>query len=275
LVSKDGLGLEVGPSHQPYFTRAAGYNVEILDHASAEDLRRHYAAMGHDISRIEEVNYVSDGRPMHEVIPHSEHYDYIFAAHVIEHVSDFLGFFKSCERLLKPTGVVILAAPDKRFCFDVFQPLSTTGRVLDAHFHGRSDRHSPGKVYDHFSNIAVLEGKGIWNEDDAGSAWFANDLANSYRLFKDAGRPDGAYIDIHAWHFTITSFRLLIRDLNELALLTLRERVFSQSEPYEFVIVLDKVSVGCNVPRIELLTQVQREVKEGLAPILTSVQKHS
>lgn len=38
-LKKDGLGLEIGPSHNPIAPKKAGYNVHIVDHASAEELR--------------------------------------------------------------------------------------------------------------------------------------------------------------------------------------------------------------------------------------------
>jgi predicted SAM-dependent methyltransferase len=266
-ISKDGLGLEVGPSFQPYFKRSAGWNVEILDHASADDLRKHYAAMGHPIDQIEEVDYISDGRLMHDIIPHRSRFDWIFAAHVIEHVTDVLGFFQSCEQLLKPDGVVLLAVPDKRYCFDVFRPLSTTGEVLEAHFCKRA-RHAPAKVFDHFSNIAVFNGQGGWNETDTGQFWLAEHLPNAWAYFEKAMAPGSSYIDVHGWQFTPGSFRLLLRDLHELGLLKLREKALTGGHNVEFVIALDGSSQVYTTSRLDMLEEVQREIRNGINQVL-------
>src|SRR6476620_5084784 len=38
MIDRNGLGLEVGPSYSPIAPKKAGFNVHILDHASAEEL---------------------------------------------------------------------------------------------------------------------------------------------------------------------------------------------------------------------------------------------
>ena len=62
MFDSSGFGLEIGPSHAPVFPKSLGYNVEVLDYAGASELRAKYAAMNCDTSRIEEVDYISDGR---------------------------------------------------------------------------------------------------------------------------------------------------------------------------------------------------------------------
>ena len=57
-VSKDSLLLEVGPSYSPVFSRAEGYNVRTLDHLDAAELRKKYAELNVDISKIETVDYI-------------------------------------------------------------------------------------------------------------------------------------------------------------------------------------------------------------------------
>jgi SAM-dependent methyltransferase len=148
LVNLDGIGLEVGPSYNPIVSKAWTHRIETLDYVDAAGLREKYKDdPSVDISRIEPVDFVSDGRPMVEIIGKRGCYDYILASHVIEHTPDMLGFLKDCEALLKPTGILVLAVPDKRRCFDVFQPLSSTGQVLQAHAQGLR-RPSIGSIFD-------------------------------------------------------------------------------------------------------------------------------
>jgi 2-polyprenyl-3-methyl-5-hydroxy-6-metoxy-1,4-benzoquinol methylase len=66
----------------------------------------------------------------------------LIASHVLEHVPDPIAFFQSPATLLHPKqGSIRLALPDRRLCFDLFRPASTTGRVLAAH-RGDGSRHT-------------------------------------------------------------------------------------------------------------------------------------
>ena len=42
LLDSEGIGLEIGPSHNPIAPKREGYNVHILYHASTEELREKY-----------------------------------------------------------------------------------------------------------------------------------------------------------------------------------------------------------------------------------------
>ena len=114
--------------------------VETVDHATADQLRQKYKNDSSvDISKIEEVDYVSGGGSISKAIGKTDFYDYILASHVIEHLPDLIGFLKDCESLLKRDGVLVLAVPDKRYCFDILQPLTGTGDLLQAHLEGKID----------------------------------------------------------------------------------------------------------------------------------------
>jgi hypothetical protein len=69
LFDTSGRGLEIGPSYNAIVPKSGGFRVEIVDHASTEDLRAKYSNEPNiDASRIEEVDYVWDGRPLSVVI---------------------------------------------------------------------------------------------------------------------------------------------------------------------------------------------------------------
>ena len=93
LFDATGIGLEIGPSFNPLLPKRDGYDVETLDHLSAADLREKYKnAPNVDLSAIEEVDHLSDGSSILQLIGKPEHYDYIVASHVIEHTT-------ACPRL--------------------------------------------------------------------------------------------------------------------------------------------------------------------------------
>ena len=61
-LNKNGVGLEIGPSHNPIAPKSRGFNVHILDHASAEELRTKYQGHGVNLHNIEEVDFIWSGQ---------------------------------------------------------------------------------------------------------------------------------------------------------------------------------------------------------------------
>ncbi|HEX8047480.1 class I SAM-dependent methyltransferase [Rhizobium sp.] len=230
-----GKGLEIGPSHSPLMPKAAGFDVEILDYLDAEGLREKYARAGLDVSAVEEVDFIGDGRSMTEVIGTHARYDWIVASHVIEHVPDLVSFLTDCEALLKPGGSLVLAVPDKRCCFDILRPISTVGQVLQAHVDGRK-RPSPGIVFDDVAYARKRDGHIGWSLADRGELKEVRPAKDAWTLFEQARRSD-AYIDMHCWVFVPSSFRLIVDALATFGLIGLRELSFQVNDG-EFFVVL-------------------------------------
>lgn len=264
-IDRSHIGLEVGPGYAPTFPKSQGWNVDTLDHASADDLRRKYEGMI-DTSRIEEIEYISDGKPLHEIIGLRNHYDFIYASHVIEHVTDPIAFFKSCEMLLKENGRLVLVVPDKRKCFDAFQSVSTTGDFLDA-YHLKATRHAPGRAFDFIANTTSLDQHGIWERDWTGAFSLTNTIEQAAEIWARASSP-GDYIDIHAWRFTPTSLRLIMSDLYAMNMINLRENVFGPSHTMEFYFSCTKNSDGPNINRLDLLRDLAEEQIDGYQHII-------
>ncbi|MGH8191041.1 MAG: hypothetical protein ACREP2_06310 [Rhodanobacteraceae bacterium] len=174
-----------------------------------------------NIDNIEDVDFVWHGEPLPETVGKRDWYDWIIASHVIEHTPDFVGFLVGCQTLLRSTGRLILVVPDKRYCFDHFQSLTSTGEVLDAHDLGRT-RASPGRVFDHFANATMKGKRGVlsWHRHAPGSLRFVHDLDSARNAWLGA-RKDETYLDVHNWRFTPDSFRLVVGDLRELGLIEL------------------------------------------------------
>ena len=272
LFNPAGMGLEIGPGFNPLLPKSAGYAVETLDHASQADLVRKYTgAAGVDVSRIEPVDYVSSGASVFAAIGEPARYDFIVASHVIEHTTSMLGFLQDCEKLLKPDGVLVLAVPDKRFSFDVLRPVSSTGDVLQAHLEGRQ-RHKPGTVFDEIAYNVLRGGVLAWPAENHGELAFFRPLADAKAIFEHVCRSDD-FIDIHAWQFTPSSFRLIVNDVNEIGLLGLRELSFHDAWGSEFMVSLSRQGLGPQLPRIELAERAvseHRAVVTGPAPVQAS-----
>lgn len=90
-ATQAGPGLEIGHSHSPLAPKAAGYNVEILDHATAPELHAKYRDAGVNLDHIEDVDFVWNGAPLPETVGRRDCYDWIIASHVIEHTPDMPG----------------------------------------------------------------------------------------------------------------------------------------------------------------------------------------
>jgi SAM-dependent methyltransferase len=252
-----GLGLEIGPSHNPIAPKAKGFNIHILDHLSATELKIKYKGHGLNLDNIEDVDFVWNGEPLSELIGRAGCYDYIIASHVIEHVPDLISFLRECETLLAPGGKISLIIPDKRYCFDHFGAASNTGEVLDA-WHERRTRPTPGQVFHMYANAVRLNGQIAWSED----------LQGTYELGHPGPLgPHGAaidmwnkaassaeYYDVHCWRFVPASFDLLFHDLRLLGLISLSIESKYETCGCEFFIVLSRDGhVHDDIDRLEFL----------------------
>lgn len=264
-LDRKGKGLEIGPSHNPVAPKSAGYDVDILDHCDQAALIEKYSDHGVDLDAIEKVDFVYDGRRYAELTGHTGHYDWIIASHVVEHVPNLIGFLNDCDELMRDGGVLSLAVPDKRYCFDRLRPLTGLSQVIDAHLENRRI-HSAGKVADYFLNVVKLEGRISWNAPLAqGKSLqdieFVHGLADAIRGM-DAVTRHSAYLDIHAWCFTPSSFRLLIDDLYNLGLIRLRELSVHDTEGNEFFVALSRHGGGHGLDRRVLLQRSEAEIAQ-------------
>jgi len=207
--------IEIGPSYNPIAAKAHGWNTATIDHATRAELVKKYTGHGVDVSRIEDVDFVWTGGALADAVPADVRgsFDALIASHVIEHTTDFVGFLESAEALLDITGMVVLAVPDKRYCFDYFRPLTTTGDVLDAHAARRS-RHTRRNMFNHQAYVVQNAGAIAWGQGPIERLAFLHSLEEA-RVTFDATTddPSSPYRDSHAWQFTPSSFELVLLEL--------------------------------------------------------------
>ena len=239
LLDKKGLGLEIGPSHNPIAPKKNGFNVHILDHACAADLKSKYQGHGVNLDNIEEVDFVWKGETFQDLIGRKNCYDWIIDSHVIEHVPDLISYLQQCEVMLKPDGILSLVIPDKRYCFDYFSSTSSTGAFYDAYAESRK-RPSHGQIFDHFSNASKRNGNIAWSSDGVVGA---TELLHTFSEAQDQlnnSISQAEYIDVHCWRFTPESFRLLITDLQRLGLIHMEIKSDFETTGCEFYMALGK-----------------------------------
>lgn len=234
-----GIGLEIGASYSPIAPKKSGIRVEILDHADATTLKEKYQVHNVDVMNIEEVDYVWSGEPLHELTEKENYYDWIVASHVIEHTPDFVSFLRECEIMLKPGGLLCLAVPDHRYCFDVCRPASTPGDVIQAYIEKRR-RHSFGAIWDHFSMIMRKGDTVSWFKGHEGAYQFIHPNLSDARTMLTRAQESSEYIDVHNWRFTPSSFKLIMNDIGVLGYTSLSTKTFFETEGCEFIIQLQK-----------------------------------
>lgn len=262
-LKQDGKGVEIGASHAPIAPKRAGYNVHIIDHATRDELIAKYENENVKLENIEDVDFVWRGESYAELTGTSNHYDWIIASHVIEHVPNLVGFINACDEILNDSGVLSLAVPDVRFCFDHFRPISGLSKVLDAHYQNHTV-HTPGSIAEFTLNLVERDHEPGWAENTLlrDEYTFRNSPETVAERLDDALTGDG-YVDCHAWCFTPHSFRLLMHDLFDLGLIKMREVGFFPSEGCEFYVALSRNGKGGGMTRLELLKEIDREYVRG------------
>ncbi len=268
-ISKSMKILEIGPSYSPLLKRAEGWNVYSLDHATGDELRAKY--VGHpnvDVNQIQDVDFVWRDGPLETAIPQDQlgTFDACIGSHMIEHVPNLVSFFRSMEHILAPTGVVSLVVPDKRFCFDYFQPVTMTGDVLAASREQRT-RHTRAAEFNAAAYMVRSGGEIAWGQHPTGLLEFYDgDLRSASEHFF-RGDTDDAYRDVHGWYFTFSSFRLIMLELAWMGHLKFEEIDVSPTEHCEFFITLGRghprlTEDQYRARRMDLLTNILLDIRE-------------
>ena len=256
-IDKCSPGLEIGPSHAPIAPKKDGFNVEIIDHATREQLVEKYREHDVEVEKIEEVDFVWKGQSYKELTRKSKYYQWIIASHVIEHVPDIIKFINECEEIMAEDGVLSLAIPDHRYCFDCYRPISTTGKVINAHLY-LNQLHTVGDLVDFHLNAVKRNGTLAWDKSnrDKSKYEFIFDTEEAPRYF-DKVKASKEYIDCHAWCFTPDSFKLLIHDLNMLGLISFKIKDLFPTQGSEFFVTLVNNLESPDLNRMELLQNLQ------------------
>lgn len=207
--------------------------------------------------------------PMHEAFPSQalQSYDAVLSSHSLEHMPDAIGFLLSCEKLIKPGGVIKLALPDKRCCFDFFSGLSTSGDMLSAH-HNKDRVHSKRTSFNEVAYAAKNNGRHGWSiADQTTDLELVWPLDHAYAVFRRASATnEGEYFDFHAWKFTPSSFALIIEEISYLGFLGLRVAEISETMAHEFFVTLEKFdrqkpgTAEFNKRRLDLLRLSMKEL---------------
>ena len=255
MVDGSGRGLELGPLDRPIMAKRDGFDVQIVDYLDTESLRVKYGTddhSDHDPTAIEEVDFVSRGESLSDLIGDEGIYDWVVASHVIEHMPDPLSFMQDVERILRPDGRLALVVPDKRVTLDYYGEISTTGQVLDAHTDRRT-RPTAGQAFDHFARAATLSGAIAWSAENEGTPEMLHPHESARLAYQRSLGGDDFGGELHCWRFTPAGFRLIVDDLAGLGLTTLGVVAEHDTVGCEFFVTLARGVGTAAAERVEAI----------------------
>jgi SAM-dependent methyltransferase len=250
FASKTAKGVEIAPWFAPIAAKSAGYNVTILDVFPTEELRRRAAADPNipkdSINRIETVDFVGSAVEIATIVGATDQlgtFDYIISSHNFEHLPNPIKFLQGCQKVLKPGGVLSMAIPDHRACFDHFRPHTTIADWLEAYFENRQ-RPKLSQIFAQTSYACELK-----NPPGRETAFFVDDNAaemrpnevlresyNDWLAARDSN--DSIYRDAHCSVLTISSIQLLVAEAKFLGLIDFDVKAVAGLNGCEFFIHL-------------------------------------
>jgi SAM-dependent methyltransferase len=206
-LAQDVEVLEIGPFNHPLL---GGPKVSYFDILDRDGLLKRAQELGKPTRGVpEQVHFVSTTGDLGII---DRTFDAVLSSHVLEHQPDLIRHLNAVERLLRPGGTYMLLVPDKRFCFDHFFSASTIADVLEAHYAKRTV-HSLQSQVEHLAFTTHNNATAHW----AGDHGEPSNVVERTRQVLDRYRVDpSAYVDVHAWYFTPTTFSELIGLLREL-----------------------------------------------------------
>jgi SAM-dependent methyltransferase len=210
--------LEIGPFCKPALV---GQNIKYFDVLDQQGLINRASSSGFKKKPAPFIEFVS---PCGDLSIINEKFDVIFAAHCIEHQPDLIDHLNKVANILSATGKYFLIIPDKRYCFDHFIQPSSVEDVIDAH---------NLKLKTH-SRYNVIAAETLSSHNNRLLHWLGEhgkhpNIDEESRAYKSAidqyNFANGAYIDVHAWRFSPTSFYKIVETLYTRGLIGLRPKI--------------------------------------------------
>ncbi|WP_187776326.1 methyltransferase domain-containing protein [Antrihabitans cavernicola] len=251
FIDKSKVGIEVAPYHSPIVSRSDGFQSISLDIFDADELRRRAEADPEvpdaNVKRIEEVDLQGSAGDIADLVSAKfgdKRFDYILSSHNFEHLPDPIRFLQGCQQVLADGGVLSLAVPDRRFCFDFYRPVTELSEWLDA-FHEKRQRPTPGQVFRGTALRSNLNGGGAWGALLTPVPTPDENIEDAYAKWQSMqGGTDVEYTDAHCSAFTPASLELMLADLRFLGLIRLETIEISQPNVFEFYVHLRNVDAA-------------------------------
>jgi hypothetical protein len=240
---KDQRGLEIGALDLPFITPNEGL-IQFADYNDTETLRKIAAAApGHSPEFVQPVDFILSQSPL-ETLPSL--YEWVAAAHVIEHVPDLISWLNAIAGRLVANGLLFCVIPDGRYTFDIHRPSSTLGKILQDYIESRKSP-SFSSVFDANYYHQSASAEDVWGDRTMPNVLYHNDFGNAWAV---ATQSLQAYIDCHNNVFTPASFSEIIGTLSNenYILFTLEYIEETEFNGIDFPAILRKRCSAATVP---------------------------
>jgi len=224
--------LEIGPFFTPMHK---GPNVKYFDVEDQQNLIRRAKNIDPDF-KVEDIPFIDYVSPTADLTIIEEEFDAVFSSHVIEHQFDLIDHLQKAATVLSRGGRYYLVVPDKRYCFDHFQQVSTIADVIGAHYEKRK-KHTLKSLLDHRVLTTHNDPVAHWKGDHGELSDIAEKIQKAIAEYEAGG-----YVDTHGFFFTPTSFKEILDLLFELGYINFKVNRIHETAPdnFEFFCVLEK-----------------------------------
>ncbi len=231
-------GLEIGPLDRPIMTRPAS-RVLYADHLDRAGLVEKYSAHENVVgANIPEIDFVTATQELVEAVPPGS-LQYVIASHVIEHVPNPIKWLSDFRFLLSDGGIIALAIPDLRRCFDALRSCSIAGDWIEA-FLCNHTRPSPARLFDALASEVNQHGAISWNESpDLLNLRHSRSASHALAITR-TNHESNEYFDVHCWTFTPDSFCNLMRVVTSTGLIGLKLESMTGTQNNEFLVRLQR-----------------------------------
>lgn len=244
-----GRGLEIGPLDSGLADPEL-HDVRYVDVRDRAGTQATYADDPNVIlDLIPEIDFPlydehGDVRTLAEAAAPGAPYDWTIASHVIEHVPDLIGWLAQIAELTRDGGALVLAVPDRRYCFDRHRVPTTTGEALTA-YEERRVKPNTRAIYDCYASQVPADTVALWNGDrPAGRGARYNSPQRAMELV-EKGRHE--YVDAHVWTFTPQAFLEQVKDFRALGLCAWYvDKLIAPEPSIEFFAVLRRIPRGAD-----------------------------
>lgn len=144
-----GKGIEIGAMDHPANVPDA-CDVFYVDALTPEGARKLFQELG-DVPYVE-PDYLCDVDKDDLSSLGPKQWDFAVLNHVIEHVANPLQVIKNVERLIKPGGFLVIAAPDKQYTYDRKRGLTSFEHLLEEYYEG-VDHVTLAHYLDHLEHV--------------------------------------------------------------------------------------------------------------------------
>ncbi|WP_298976299.1 adenine phosphoribosyltransferase [uncultured Roseobacter sp.] len=280
-VDRHKQGIEIAPFFNPAVPKSDGYNVLVLDISTTAELRERAKTSDHipneRIDEIEDVDIVGDASSLADLLKAAQIDDdihYIVSSHNFEHLPNPIKFLQGCADVLPEGGIVSMAIPDYRACFDHFRFPTRLSDWMRA-YRQDIDAPDPDTIFDYVLNKSTYQdSEGQHNScslqlSDPGLFVVDRRMGKAFDLYSEQLQPDPVYVDVHCTVSFGATFELMVRDLAQLGLLDLEVIDVTETHAHEYFVHLRKTSTA-GVAEDEYYQRrdaLMKQIDRGLGPL--------